>query len=157
MVLIFLAVVLVCVCVCLLLQSLPRSIGKLKRLSNFNCDRNQLTSLPKEVSVLCTRQCPFVKRSNCAKMWLSFTLSLLHFLSPSLGLSRVHCAFLTSWLSESTHAFFKASSERLLQNVHNAPVSEQCKGCTVLRKMTCDEFMSWSHSHWRFTTPLIPA
>lgn len=33
------------------MQSLPRSIGKLKRLSNFNCDRNQLTSLPKEVSL----------------------------------------------------------------------------------------------------------
>lgn len=32
-------------------QSLPRSVGKLKRLSNFNCDRNQLTSLPKEVSL----------------------------------------------------------------------------------------------------------
>lgn len=35
-----------------LFQSLPRSIGKLKRLSNFNCDRNQLTSLPKEVRLL---------------------------------------------------------------------------------------------------------
>lgn len=94
---------------------------------------------------------------TCAFLGLSFTLSLLRFLSLSLSLSRARCSFLTSWLSESTHAFFKASSERLLQNVHNAPVSEQCKGCTVLRKMTCGEFMSWCHSRWRSTTPLISA
>lgn len=36
--------------ICLPWQSLPRSIGKLKKLLNLNCDRNQLTSLPKEVS-----------------------------------------------------------------------------------------------------------
>lgn len=57
-----------------------------------------------------------------AFLGLSFTLLLFRFLSRSLSLSRMHCTFLTSWPSESTHAFFKASSERLLQNVHNAPV-----------------------------------
>lgn len=48
----------------LLLQSLPRSIGKLKQLSNFNCDRNQLTSLPKEVRFLCSNQHHFIKQVN---------------------------------------------------------------------------------------------
>lgn len=42
---------LIAVLVYLLLQTLPRSIGKLKRLSNLNCDRNQLTLLPKEVGL----------------------------------------------------------------------------------------------------------
>ncbi|KAK3554687.1 hypothetical protein QTP70_032652 [Hemibagrus guttatus] len=43
------------------LLNLPRSIGKLKKLSNFNCDRNRLVSLPKEIggcsslNVLCVR------------------------------------------------------------------------------------------------------
>lgn len=34
----------------LLEQSLPKSIGRLKKLNNLNADRNKLTSLPKEVS-----------------------------------------------------------------------------------------------------------
>lgn len=48
----------------LLLQSLPRSIGKLKQVSNFNCDRNQLTSLPKEVRFLCSNQHHFANQVN---------------------------------------------------------------------------------------------
>lgn len=33
-------------------QTLPKSIGKLKKLNNLNADRNKLTSLPKEVSLV---------------------------------------------------------------------------------------------------------
>lgn len=36
----------------LLAQTLPKSIGKLKKLNNLNADRNKLTSLPKEVSLM---------------------------------------------------------------------------------------------------------
>lgn len=39
-----------CLALFLLAQSLPKSIGKLKKLNNLNADRNKLTSLPKEVS-----------------------------------------------------------------------------------------------------------
>lgn len=53
-----------------LFQSLPRSIGKLKRLSNFNCDRNQLTSLPKEVRFSCVNQHNFTEQLKCAERQL---------------------------------------------------------------------------------------
>lgn len=92
-------------CVCFLLQSLPRSIGKLKRLSNFNCDRNQLTSLPKEVSVLCISQCPIVKRSNCAKMWLSSRVPVVPTLSVHSQLDQRHSCFFGSLVYFATLSF----------------------------------------------------
>lgn len=40
-------------CVCLFVfQELPSSIGRLKRMTNFNVDRNRLTEIPVDVSSL---------------------------------------------------------------------------------------------------------
>ena len=35
------------------LQELPTTIGKLKKLTNFNVDRNRLTEIPVDVSYIC--------------------------------------------------------------------------------------------------------
>lgn len=67
----------------LLEQSLPKSIGRLKKLNNLNADRNKLTSLPKEVSFVQVSLTDVIiqnKKLLISSAYKKYQESLLHWL-----------------------------------------------------------------------------